>query len=320
MPTVYPNSAGAATAAPCDFFSPLPRTVWALIEQRRITRRDAAVLGVLLDYKNQNSTIVGPGQESLARRLACSLDTLQRSLSRLAAVGLIVKKYLRDRTGRLRGLTYDLANVLDMMPTKTAKLRHGDWGQGSDTVRPSPSKNRPVRSQSPKPQNCGIEVESESVAEADNTTPLSPTERDLSQAGVVPKVARRLVQKFGEDVCRRYLAAFATRPKATNPAGLIVAGITQGWTIPNAPRTASRAPSPLRFGPARVMAAAPPPDPLDGLSPPEAAALEAKARAALKAELPVLRKRFDEDRGAAVVRQRMRDLLARTEAATGGPA
>ena len=96
---------------------------------------------------------MAPSQETLAARLRCGLDTIQRSLARLAAAGLIVKTRLRDLAGRLGKCLYDLAPTLALMPSHAAKMRRGEWGAAGEAPEnralPPCRKNAASRSQTP---------------------------------------------------------------------------------------------------------------------------------------------------------------------------
>ena len=124
----------SSPAAGGAFFSPIPRAVYGLRGEGRLKARDVDVLGLLLDYKGRRRTTVDPSQETLAGRLRCSPDTVQRSLARLAAAGLIVRTRLRDLAGRLGRCVYDLAPTLALMPAQAAKMRRGEWGAGGDEL------------------------------------------------------------------------------------------------------------------------------------------------------------------------------------------
>lgn len=332
MTTVYLKSPACATSAPDDFFSMLPRSVWTLVEQGHLKPQDPTLLGILLDYKTKNKTIVGPNQQTLAQRLHRSVDTVQRSLVRLVAAGLVAKIKLRDKLGRRRGLAYDLKGVLSLLPTRpteTAKLRHGEAVQKSDPVSALPSENSENSPNPPKPQTCGPSAEKEFVAEANTPAPAAPptpTELEMTQIGIVPRVAKNLLSAHGEDTCRRYLKAYSGRSRATNLAGLIVAAITHGWSLS---RTRPGGGSSRfgggssRFDPATPTerprahhlyipptTPADPPDALDALDPAARLILEQRARAILLAEQhPMVLELLQKGRADRFIKIQMRKLL-----------
>ena len=110
---VYPNNGSTpnapANTSACAFFSALPRAVGDLRAEGRLIPRDVDVLRELLDHKNRRTSQVDPLQKTLAARMGCSLDTIQRSLARLVAAGLIIKTRMRDARGQLGRCVYDLA-------------------------------------------------------------------------------------------------------------------------------------------------------------------------------------------------------------------
>lgn len=128
---LYPQAPGQATLAQatlgqstaCPFFSAIPRAVLERRKGRDLLTRDIEVLALLLDYKQRASTEVSPRQATLAGRLGCSADTIQRSVKRLMAAGLLAKTRLRDGKGRVERCVYDLAATLALMPVQAARLR-----------------------------------------------------------------------------------------------------------------------------------------------------------------------------------------------------
>lgn len=311
-----------------DFFSPIPRGVWELIEAKRVTRRDAAVLGVLLDYKGRGGTVVYPCQATLAARLGCSVDTVQRSVRRLVAAGLVATKRVRDAAGRVRGISYDLAAALALAPSKAAKLRRGDWGRKEMRELTFPSENNANICAPARPQKCGVSEADRFVAEADNSAcaqidPAAPEPRgvvvDFINLGIPAARAAALVSTHGEARCREALSAAAGRRTIRDRAGWVVQCLSDGWKLPKCP-AGRRA-----GGQYRVYAFPEPPppaspacDPLETLPPAQKAALESAARAALLAELPTLRRSLEAGRSRRVVESRMRALLE--SGARGGSA
>lgn len=224
MTESYPNSAQNATA----FFSPIPRAALALVQSQQISRRDLPLLTVLLDYKNVRDNWVEPKQKTLAARLCCSVDTVQRALARLVAAGLIVKRYIRDACGRLRGLCYDLTPTLSLLPTKAAKMRRGQFGRVD--VQPEQTSPSPP---SPKPQPCGVS-EADKDCQANNRAarpaalPLPPVVVSLLRFGLQTHTALQLVAAHGEDKVQSVVQEAARKPRKTL-CGWIVAALSGQW-------------------------------------------------------------------------------------------
>ncbi len=116
------------------FFAPIPaETVMALAATRHLLSGDTLLLVALFSYKNRATTTVFPRQDTLARRIGRSLDTVQRGLARLTRAGLIVKHRRRDVRGRLASCWYDLAPTLALLTPQAAAVRSGQWGsRGAD--------------------------------------------------------------------------------------------------------------------------------------------------------------------------------------------
>ncbi len=313
LSTVYP---------PQGFFSPLPRAVWGMAQAGQLTGRDVQVLGLLLDYKNARTPIVGPGQRSLARRLACSVDTIQRALSRLVAAGLVAILPQRSTDGRRRGNHYDLSPTLALLPPKAAKMRSGQWGAPPAPPAGEGDGKRPNLPTSTMPQKCGPEAYSCDV-EADNTAtapgnaaPASPVVAQLVGVGVFRRVAESLVTRYGSSRVADTLTASALGNRRTNRAGWIVAALLHGWKLsapapPPRPRAANNSLPP----PPPLGAGAPGgnwPDVLATLDAAALADLERRARAQLIDETrPPLRDHLRRGRDVSRVKARMRELLSR---------
>lgn len=306
---VYPNTGHMPHAHACAFFSAIPRAVGDLRAQGHLKARDVDVLRELLDYKNRHTTQVDPRQATLAARFGCSVDTVQRSLNRLVAAGLIVKIRLRDRLGRLGRCVYDLAQTLALMPRQAAKLRSGQYGQPAATIEKTPTLSMP--------QKCGIsEVDSEDAVQADTYPPRekaipSPVAAALIIEGVFPGVAGMLTVKFGEGRCREVLQALKQRRTVRDRAAWIVGALLQGWDV--ATEATARPQSHHPYTPPRPAGLKP--DRLAALDTPALVALEAQARAVLWQEtLPAWRDRILTGPSShAVVNKRMRELLAQGE-------
>lgn len=316
--TVYPNAAGKSISHAPAYFSPIPRAVWDLRRERRLTPRDVDVLGLLLDYKTHSTPIVDPEQNELAARLACSLDTIQRSVARLRRAGLVATQRLRDVRGRLGGTLYDLSAVLDLMPTKAAKMRSGQWGRSA----PPPDGKPAPRPPAPTPQKSGVKESGQDSAVERNNTPASkadaPKEADpvlaavvisLKDAGVFAARAHTLVQKCGEERCRAVLAA-AGRVKhfRQSRAAWIVGALIGGWPLaPGPDETRPQSQWPYQAPPD----ARPAPADLADLSPDAYAALQQRAYDQLWTETkPAWRSTLLSGRNPAYLRTRMRLLLA----------
>ena len=320
-PTLYPNTAEKSCGASSAFFSAIPRAVGDLRAQGKLKPRDVDVLRELLDHKNQRTTQVDPLQKTLAARMGCALDTIQRSLNRLVQAGLITKRRVRDARGRLGRCIYDLAGTLALMPRQAAKLRSGQWGRAGQSPMPSDEGKASADLPITTPQKCGLsEVDSDSVEKADNRTsappngPSSPVAAALAAQGVFPKAAAALVVKFGETRCREVLDA-AARVKRfhRSKAAWIVAALTQ--SLPVAADT-HRPRAHWPYTP--PSAAGPPPDALALLSAEAYDALEQKARAQLWEETkPAWRDMLLNGRNPAYLRTRMRELLKRETSVTG---
>lgn len=305
--TVYPNMGNTTNAHASAFFSPLPRAVLTLSQDGRLKPRDLQILAALLDYKNRHTTQVDPKQGTLAARFACSLDTIQRSLARLTAAGLITKTRLRNGLGRLGRCVYDLANTLALMPRHAAKLRHGDYGRDSA----SPEKE----THSAIPQKCGLsEVDSLDVAEADkahaatHSPMLGPVAAALHAEGVAPRVATSLAGKFDEQRCRQALTALQSRRNVRDRAAWLVGCLLNGWQLTAPAPPPLRPQSHLPYTPPGSLNA--PPSHLHALPVSEYAALEARARAELITESvgPVL-STLKQGRNRRLVEGRMCRLL-----------
>lgn len=315
--SVYPNNGSTTNAHACAFFSALPRAVGDLRAEGVLTPRDVDVLRELLDHKNRRTSQVDPLQRTLAARMGCSLDTIQRSLARLVKAGLITKKRLRDARGQLGRCVYDLALTLALMPRQAAKLRHGHFGQADPA--PPPAHEGKARSTPPitKPHQSGLsEVDSSDVAKADNNVPASPPVPPspvavaLIAQGVFPKVAAGLVERFGGDRCRQALAALGQRRTVRDKPAWVVGCLQGGWAVMAPAAAAARPPSQHPYqhfsGPL-----GPPADPLAALGASARVALESAARAALIAEVrePVL-STLRQGRNTRLVEERMRLMLA----------
>jgi predicted transcriptional regulator len=99
-----------------DLFSVFTRTVLDLCREKKLKRSDMHVINLLLSYADSHSTLVYRRQAELAANLGCSVDTLQRSLKRLVAVGLLAKIRLRTADGKFDQCVYDLAGSLALIP------------------------------------------------------------------------------------------------------------------------------------------------------------------------------------------------------------
>ena len=326
---VYPNMGNTTNAQACAFFSALPRAVGDLRAAGILKPRDVDVLRELLDHKNRRTTTVDPKQATLAARFNCSLDTVQRSLARLAAAGLIVKIRLRDRLGRLGRCVYDLAGTLALMPSQAAKLRSGAYGRQTPPSPPSADGNRVPASHSTMPQKSGLsEVDEGCYVEAD-TQPQPQTDATratvvLLQAQAVQEhAAKRLADRHTEARCREVVQASARiKHFRHSRAAWIIGALDGGWTVSTEAETRPRSQWPYRppqadTAPARA-AVAPPQDPLETLDAPTYAALETEARASLWTETkPAWRNKLLNRPNAPLIRTRMRALL--TQANGGQP-
>lgn len=307
---------GQATA--CPFFSAIPRAVLERRKGRDLLTRDIEVLALLLDYKQRASTEVSPRQATLAGRLGCSADTIQRSVKRLMAAGLLAKTRLRDGKGRVERCVYDLAATLALMPVQAARLRQGEWGQEPGSERVS------------RPHGCGVsKADSESVVQADNSVAFSPAAvspaavspvvGQLTARGVLARAAQGLVERFGEGRCREALSALSSRPSVRDKAAWLVAALRGNWSLaapdpPDLPH--SHRPFVLHshrpFVPPLAVCGPPEPsfDPLAALPPSAWAALERQARDVLLSECtgPVLAL-LRQGRERRLVQARMRQMV-----------
>lgn len=309
--TLYPNQGTTPTpsAAPQRFYSPIPRQIFGLSAAGHLTGRDAQVLALLLSHKGRSGPMVWPKQATMATMLGVSVDTIQRSIDRLAAAKMLQIVHRRSADGRKINNHYDLSATLEMLPSHTAKVRPGE-ARAADTPRGSQhDENRGEQVANTMPQKCGLEADSESVvkatsgAEPDTTAEQAAVVDALTKAGVMPSAARMLVRVHGIDRCQRALYHVSQGKKKPNPAGWIVAAVREPkWILP-----------PLPGRPRRSMAAPPPtttPNPLDALTPNHYAALEAVARAQLIAEShPPVLDSLKRGLSAPLVRARMRQLL-----------
>lgn len=321
--TVYPNQGHTPTpqAAPQRFYSPIPRQIFPLSAAGHLTGRDAQVLALLLSHKGTRGPLVWPKQATMATALGVSVDTIQRSIDRLAAAKMLQIIHRRSADGRKINNHYDLSATLDMLPTRsrqasvagnsqTAKVRPGHQPT-ADTPRGSQiDGGGEQRANTTMPHFCGVEADSESVVEATpGATPEADAEQAavvaaLTSAGVMPRTARSLVRDRGLDRCRRALFhSTLARIRTTRAAWMVAAVMSPGWILPPVPAR--------RRGGATTPAPLAPPDALDTLPPHQYAALEAVARAQLIAEsqppvLDTLRRR----ECRPLVRMRMRVILA----------
>ena len=311
-PTVYPKMGPTPHKNVSPFFSAIPRAVGDLRAAGILKARDVDVLRELLDYKNRRSTQVDPKQATLAARFGCSVDTVQRSLKRLEAAGLIAIIRLRDRLGRLGRCVYDLAGTLFLMPHHAAKLRSGDWGQSGHHA----AEETPLKSPVPAiPQNCGLsEVDSKDDAKADSKAAVDrdknvshPVAVALAAEGVYPGVAGSLVVKFGEGRCRQVLSALKKRKQVRDRAAWLVGALLQGWNV----TTEADTTRPQAHHAYTPPAAAAQLDPLTALDTAARNALEAQAKALLLHEThPAWRDKLLHGKNTALLHSRMRELLS----------
>jgi hypothetical protein len=275
------------------FFTPVPTDqILALAGARRLKRPDAMLLLALLSHKRRpHVTEVRPRQDR------------------------IVKRYLRDRLGRVHGLRYDLAQTLALLPAKATRASHGAAPRPGGVQAPSASQSGPNPAPAPKRQKCRPESESDD-AEIDNsadgpaTPPVPPVVQDLIGVGVIGRIAEQLCARYGEARCRQALAVAARRKGITNAPAWIYRCLTEGWDLARA--VPSRPQSQHEYTP---LAPSTPPDAahadvLTDLAPDAFDALERAARARLIAETPVLRPVFEKGRRTPALRARMRGLLA----------
>lgn len=221
---IIPNTDHKST----PFFSPVPRHVLTLCQNGALKPRDVEVLSLLLDYKSRTGTVVEPRQDTMAKRLRCSTDTIQRSLSRLVKAGLILKTRARDLCGRLGKCLYDLAAVFALMPRKAAKVRHGEYGAAAAGQSQTPPATMP--------QKSGVSIgDLVSVCQADNGTQAEtvtpPLVVELIKEGVGEKTAQTIHEKYGAERIRDVVNAARANRRATNRPGWIVAALTQGWAF-----------------------------------------------------------------------------------------
>lgn len=321
--TVYPTQDAAPTrsAAPQRFYSPIPRQIFGLSAAGHLTGRDAQVLALLLSHKGRSGPLVWPRQATMAAALGVSVDTIQRSIDRLAAAKMLHIVRRRSADGRLINNHYDLSATLEMLPAggrapsidapnHTAKVRPGK-PQAAHTTRGSQTDGKSEQqANKAMPQKCGVEASEESVVEAtpmrepgDGTEAAAVVDA-LTEAGVMPNTARMLVRVHDVDRIRRALLAVSVGKKKANPGGWIVAAVRDPkWLLPPLPKSARRA--------APKPAPETPPDALDALPPHEYDALQAIARAQLIAEShPPVLDSLRRGHSAPLVRSRMRRLLA----------
>ena len=312
---VYPNNGITTNAQSCAFFSALPRAVGDLRAQGVLKPRDVDVLRELLDHKNRRTSQVDPLQRTLAARMGCSLDTIQRSLARLVQAGLIAKIRMRDACGRLGQCVYDLAQTLALMPHQAAKMRSGQWGASDTSPSPAPDRKAAPAGVITKPQKCGFnKADSLDVVQADNIAPAppqgppSPAAVALIAQGVFPRIAAGLVERFGEARCRQALTALGQRRTVHDKPAWVVGCLLQGWTV--AASATARPQSQHPYAPPSAPPG-PPIDALDALDVAAYAALEATAHALLWDETkPAWRSTLLSGRNPAYLRNRMRALLS----------
>lgn len=234
--------------ASTPFFSAIPRGVMPFLASGQIKGREAALLIVLLDYKNKNGMTVSPSQDELSRRLNCSPDTIQRAAARLKAVGLISWTRVRNAWGRLGKCIYDLSAVFALMPRRAADLRHGKFG-GSE------SEATPQDSGPPKVDSCSVKADkaADNNTQAEMTPEAAAVVVDLASQGVDKKVAHSLAQKHGADKCRAALAlAKKSKGKIQSLPGWLRRAVENGWGVSaeSAPKPpcASPVPAPGQSG------------------------------------------------------------------------
>lgn len=326
--TLYPNQGAAPTptrgasaagntpsAAPQRFYSPIPRQIFGLSAAGHLTGRDTQVLALLLSHKNKSGPMVRPKQSTMATMLGVSVDTIQRSIDRLAAAKMLHIVHRRSADGRKINNHYDLSATLEMLPSHTAKVRPGER-QAADSPRDSQHDGQgSEQTANTIPQKCGLEAESGLVVEA---TPAREPGDDaeqaavvdaLTKAGVMPSAATMLVRVHDVDRIRRALFAVSVGKPKANPGGWIVAAVRDPkWLLPplpGRPRRAAPRPAPDA-----------PPDALDTLPQAQHDALEAIARAQLIGEYgPPVRDTLRRGLGCPLVRARMRLLLAAPDTA-----
>jgi hypothetical protein len=238
-------------------FARLPALCYAM----ELTSRERDVLGALLIHKNGCDTFVWPGQARLAALCGCSVPTVQRALRRLIALGLIVRRRIRDARGRLRTNAYDLAAVFGLCPgAKDKDAGAGEAPRQTECGEASPVMDGGAAAQganaSPAMHHvCRIEADGCMLEEDTNTGAVgqAPPEPpppevvvDLNKAaGVSPKVGLRLLNRYREEVgeqraeqiLRDQLEALPhnlarQRTPVQSVAGYLVTAIEENWDLP----------------------------------------------------------------------------------------
>lgn len=309
------------------FFGRIPERAFTLRAERALKSRDLELLGLVMTYAATGRAVVEARQRTFARRLCCSVRTVQRSLSRLAGQGLLAKQYRRDAGGRLLGLAYDVAPTLALMPraraaaaikttantTKTTDGESGpEWGAASE-MPPAP-----MRQKSRLPNETSVAERDNSAPAAPATAEPSPVVAQMIALGVHGRVAATLADRCGEARCQQALAALERRTKIRDRAAWCVGCLLEEWDI--APVTTAPAARPRAHHPYHPPSPTPAAgtDPLDALPPGDLLRLEAAARAQLLAEMPVLRASFERGKSLVLIRARMKELLGSGNGAGGG--
>ena len=122
---------------------------WAFDQVTRLPV-DKLVLLALADYADHDGTCF-PSQDALAKRAMCSVDTVQRSLSRLIVAGMMSKSRRYAATGHRTSDAYAL-NLHTTSSGLDRNLRHDPKPQ-------SAAKPKPHLDAETKPQSCGVEDE-----------------------------------------------------------------------------------------------------------------------------------------------------------------
>lgn len=321
------NFAVNSVADPGAFFSPIPRGVYDLRAAGKLQARDVEVLGLLLDYKGRAASVVSPRQDTLAERLRCSTDTIQRSLRRLESVGLIAAKRLRDTAGRLGRCLYDLAATLALMPRQAAKMRSGAWGAQNGPSLPADAQNKPIAPPLSMPQKCGLSEADKFVAKADNTAPapdpvsvkapLLPQSAQpdvvvkLISFGMAERIAKSLYAQHGATRCAEVIEAAAAQRRVVSKAAWCYRCLAESWELQKRNGVRPKAQMPYHAPSAAAAQVDDMAEPLALLPADESAHLETAARRELAQELPTLRGSLEAGRSRRLVLGRMREMLAK---------
>lgn len=188
----------------------------SIIFDPQLSPMDVRVCAALLTYARTDDPTACPSQESLAERLGCSVDTIQRAETRLVAAGAMTTHRHRRQDGKLGRRVCNLTPILSVIKAliQTARLRRGSA--------PSSSKSSPAR-----PHGRGVREYSQPQASKVQPTPydsggsspglvesgpLDAVVVSLREIGLSAGEALRLAKRFTADQLAHAIRAFRAAP------------------------------------------------------------------------------------------------------------